>query len=267
MNSSESAEAVVKMMLEGIEVVARITGEGAKQIAIMLYTMSKDKEKHSKGRTNLNKMLKSGIPQKIFSLRQEQLKKFHKEAKRYGILYTAITNKNSKKDGMVDLFVRAEDAPKVNHIVQKFKLEALNVAEIKSSIEREKMDKMLNEAKEKGIEIKSKEERVADDIMTKPLKKEDKEMQNPNVAKTEKNPLSEHSLENKKDIGVTSKNKKKSVRVLLKELTEELRNRSENKEKSKIKEAKQEVIKVKENNSLEHHHQKNIKKKSKNRGR
>ena len=264
MNSSESAEAIVKMMLEGTEVVAKITGEGAKQLAIMLYTMSKDK-KQTKGRTKLNNMLKSGISQKIFSIRKDQLKDFHKEAKRYGILYTTIANKKIAKDGMVDLFVRAEDAPKVNHIIKKFKLEALDIATIKSEIEKEKMDKMLKEANEKGIEVKSEEERIADDLLTKPLNKEKNQMENPNVAKIEKSPLSEHLLENKKNIGVATK-KKKSIRALIREITEEMRTRNEEKEKVKTEE-KVEVVKRKESNEQSTNHQHPINKKKRNKGK
>ena len=35
MNSSEAAEEIVKMSLEGIEVAARITGSGAKNVAVL----------------------------------------------------------------------------------------------------------------------------------------------------------------------------------------------------------------------------------------
>lgn len=225
MNSSESAEAIVKMMLEGTEVAARITGEGAKNIAVLLYTMHKE-QKMTKGKTNLNNMLKSGRPLKIFSLKEEELKKFHQEAKRYGVLYTAVTDKKHKiKDGMVDLYVREEDAPKVNRIIERFKLSALDIAEIKSEIQKDKIEEMLKDAKERGVEVKSDEERLADDIMTKPIQKEENEVQNPNVAKTEKSPLSEPSLENKKNSGVATKLKKPSVRETLKRIKEEINTR------------------------------------------
>ena len=39
MNSSDSAEAIVKLSLEGMEVALKIAGTGAKNIAIMLYTI------------------------------------------------------------------------------------------------------------------------------------------------------------------------------------------------------------------------------------
>ncbi len=223
MNSSDSAEAIVKMTLEGVEVAARITGAGAKNIAVLLYTMHKD-QKMTKGKTNLNSMLKTGSPLKIFSLKEEDLKKFHQESKRYGVLYTAVTDKKHKiKDGMVDIYVRAEDAAKVNRIIERFKLSAIDIAEIQSEIQKDKIDEMLQDAKNRGVEIKSAEEKLADDIMAKPIQREENEMSNPNVAKTEKrSPLSEPSLENKNNLGATSKKKKPSVREAIKKIKEEI---------------------------------------------
>ena len=92
MNSSEAAESIVKMSLEGMEVAARITGTGVERIAVALLAMAKQKQM-TKGKTNLNNMLKSGNPLQIFSLKQDELKKFHDESKKYGILYTALIDK------------------------------------------------------------------------------------------------------------------------------------------------------------------------------
>ena len=139
MNSSESAEELVKISLQGFEVVARITGVGASHIAGLIYNKLKEK-KTTKGKTSLMNMLK------IFSLQdKEQLKKFHEVSKKYGVLYTAIVPKGNK-DGFVDIMLRAEDATKVNWIVEKFKLAAVDIASIKSEIEKEKMNEMLEDA-------------------------------------------------------------------------------------------------------------------------
>lgn len=221
MNSSESAEAIVKMSLEGLEVAAKITGMGAEKIAVLLYTIAKDKQM-TKGKTNLNNMLKSGSPLQIFSLKEDELKKFHEESKKYGVLYSAlIDKKHPDLDGMVDIMVRAEDAPKVNRIVERFKLSTVDMASIKSEIEKDKIEEMIKDAKERGVEVKSDEEKLADDIMSKPIKKEENEMSNPNVAMTEKSPLSEHLSENKKNLGVATNQKKPSVREALKKIKEE----------------------------------------------
>ncbi len=223
MNSSEAAEAVVKMSLEGGEVALRIMGTGAEKLAVLLYTMAKDK-KMTKGKTNLNNMLKSGSPLQIFSLKENELQKFHEEAKKYGVLYTAlIDKKHPDLDGMVDIMVREEDAPKINRIVDRFKLGDYDTIKIKSEIEKDKIEEMITDAKERGVEVKSDEEKLADDIMTKPIQKEDNATSNPQEAKTEKSPLSEPLLENKNNSGVATNQKKPSVRETLKRIRNEIK--------------------------------------------
>ncbi len=225
MNSSESAEELIKISLQGFEVVARITGAGATYVAGVIFNKLKEK-KMSKGKTSLMNMLKSGRELKIFSLQdKEQLKKFHEVAKKYGVLYTAIMPKKSDKDGFIDIMLKAEDAPKVNWIIEKFKLSAVDIASIKSEVEKDKMEEMVKDAKERGVEVKTYEEQLAEDLLSKPIQKEENEASNPQMATTEKSPLSEPSSENKKDSGVVA-SKKPSVRETLKEIKEEKQNES-----------------------------------------
>ena len=47
--SGEAAEQIVRMSLEGFEVAAKITGAGAKNIAVLLYSILKE-EKKTKGK-------------------------------------------------------------------------------------------------------------------------------------------------------------------------------------------------------------------------
>lgn len=52
----EAAEQIVRMSLEGFEVAAKITGAGAKNIAILLYSILKE-EKKTKGKARVDKAL------------------------------------------------------------------------------------------------------------------------------------------------------------------------------------------------------------------
>lgn len=231
MNSSESAEQIVKISLEGMEVACKISGQLIERFAVMLYTMAKD-NKASKGKTNLNNMLKSGSPLQIFSLKENELKKFHEESKKYGVLYTAlIDKKHPDRDGVIDIMVRANDAPKVNRIVERFKLSAIDMATIKSEIEKDKIEQMIKEANEKGIPIKSMGDKEQEENKSKPIGKE-KNYSNPKLAKTEKSPLLEPSLENKKISGVASNKNKPSVRKELNEIKEELKQRRNKQQKT-----------------------------------
>lgn len=108
--SSEAAEQIVRMTLEGTEVALRITGAGAKNAAAMLLAAAASNEK-TKGRARLSAMLKSGRELRVFPIRFDDLKGFAKEARRYGIAYAVVKQKDGES---VDLLVRTEDASKVN---------------------------------------------------------------------------------------------------------------------------------------------------------
>ena len=119
---------------------------------------------------------------------------------------------------MVDIMVRAEDASKINRIVKRFDLGTYDGATIKSEIVKDKAEK---NAKDMGVQEKSAEDKLVDDILSKPVQKEENEVSNPNVAKMEKSPPSEHSSENKNKSEMGTKSKKPSVREELKNIKEE----------------------------------------------
>lgn len=213
--SSDAAEQIVRMSLEGFEVAAKVTGSGAKDIAVLLYTIMKNKEQTS-GKSKLSKMLKSGKPLTIFTLKKEDLAKFQKEAKRYGILYCALVDKKDKsKDGIVDIVVRKEDSARINRIVERFKFAEFNKADIISNIEKTREN--VNKGKEQNPKSRVK-------------KKEDNSL-NPHLAKTEKSPLSKPFSEVQKTSQIKGSNSKKpSVRAKLNNYKKEVKIKSENKE-------------------------------------
>lgn len=215
MNTSESADELVKICIDGIDRVLRIAGIGAKNIAIMLIALSKEKTQ-TKGKTRLTSMLKTGKPLDIFTIRAEDLKKFSQEAKKYGILYCALANKkNDKIDGMVDIMVREEDGAKLNRISERFNFR--DVAKVREEFEKSKQDKLELNASDK---LKSEDEQFIDDIM--PKSKEQKEF--PSNTKTVEKSQSEISSNTKLlDKVETSKEKKKSVKQELEEITKEIK--------------------------------------------
>ena len=82
--SGDSAEQVVRLTLEGFEVIAKLSGSGAKNLAAMLYTIFKDNsQKNTKGKTRLMNLLKSGKPLKIFTIQEDDLRTFSEQAKNY----------------------------------------------------------------------------------------------------------------------------------------------------------------------------------------
>ena len=121
--SGDAADRIVQLSLEGFEVMVRLSGAGAKEVIAMIYSVLKDNQKNSIGKTNLLNMMKTCKEIKIFTMKKSDLERFSEEAKKYGILYCVLMDKDSKsKDGMVDLMVRGEDAPKVDRIVERYNL-------------------------------------------------------------------------------------------------------------------------------------------------
>lgn len=261
--SSDSAEQTIRLTLEGIEVVAKISGAAAKNIAVALYTISQNQKKVSKGKTRLTNMLKSDNELKIFSIKKEDLKTFCHEAKRYGVSYCVLASKikkekktnlkSEKKDNdkidekkiakendVVDIIVRAKDAPQVNRVIERYNLCTFDKASIQAQIENEKVTNknekdLSNNVPDIGEERTEVNDAMLDDIFSKPKENEN---QNPEVAKTEKNPPSEHSLKSKNNSeGVTKPAQKESVKKKLKEAEAELKVETELKKAQKSKES------------------------------
>lgn len=118
--SGDAAEQVVRMSLEGTEVAVKLAGKGAKEIALLLYAVLKDQKKTS-GKTRLTNMLRSGKELKVFAVQDKDLARFCKEAKKYGVLYCVLKDRDAN-DGITDVMVRAEDSSKVNRIFERFEL-------------------------------------------------------------------------------------------------------------------------------------------------
>lgn len=186
-NSGDAAEQVVRISLEGTEVALKLTGSAAKNIAAMLYAVWKNRDKNkTKGHQRLSAMLKSGKELKVFTVSEEHLKQFATEAKRYGVVYCALRGKERSADGMVDIMVRAEDASKINRIVERFKLATVDTVSIKRDIEQAKADKTGPSAPEQEKPDKAADDRLLDDLLGAPVQKEEHASPNPAAAKTEK---------------------------------------------------------------------------------
>ena len=181
-SSGDAAEQVVRLSLEGFEVAAKLTGSAAKEVAILLASVLKQEVTQSnktRGKARLTSMIKSGKELKVFSIQQRDLQKFTQHAKRYGVLYCVLRDKNTNNpDATIDIIARAEDASKIQRIVERFELGKVDKASIVSEAEKDIAER---EAVEKDIPTKSKGEQNA--------------QENPTAAKTGKSPPSERSSE------------------------------------------------------------------------
>ena len=136
--SGDAAEQVVRLSLETGEVAVKLAGEGAKQLAILLYAILREQKK-TKGKTRLTNMLRSGKELKVFAVKDSDLQLFCREAKKYGVLYCVLKDRDAT-DGITDIMVRAEDASKINRIFERFNLATVDMAEIRSEIKRSRQE-------------------------------------------------------------------------------------------------------------------------------
>ena len=257
--SGEAADQVVRMSLEVGEAALKISGTGAKHLAVMLYAVLKEKKK-TKGRVRLETLVKSGRPLTVFSVKESDLKQFVQEAKRYGVLYCAVRNPRGSSGGLIDVIVKEEDAPRINRIVDRFQFASVTeAAKIKTEIERTRAEKAKagksekQEKKPEKVQVqqekqgqaepekdypqKSKEDQLMDELFGESVKKEGKE-QNPSLAKTTKSRLSEPTSKPKEadnpGIPDPMERSRPSVRQALKEIRAEQKQRVEDRAKEDV---------------------------------
>ena len=121
-NSGDAAEQIVRLSLEGMEVTAKLTGTAAKHLAVILLSVLKQEQK-TMGKARLSSMIKSGKELKVFAVPQRELKKFTDHAKQYGVLYCVLKDKENKSPfRAVDVITRAEDAPKIQRIFDRYEI-------------------------------------------------------------------------------------------------------------------------------------------------
>lgn len=265
--SGDAAEQVVRLSLETGEVAVKLAGEGAKQLAILLYAILREQKK-TKGKTRLTNMLRSGKELKVFAVKDTDLQLFCREAKKYGVLYCVLKDRDAT-DGITDIMVRAEDASKINRIFERFDLATVDMAEIKSEIERsraeqqadvaetpaasepmteqeteELLDAMLSPAPEQEGELpipersvpeQDKDEFLAAVLGTDPIREEG-QTQNPTEGRIAKSRQSEPTSKRKEqaDRGISEppERSRRSVRQEINEIKAEQRERAAGKEKS-----------------------------------
>jgi hypothetical protein len=144
----------MRLALSGVEYTLKLSGAGAVRLTAALWSLATTQQK-SKGKARLASLLKSGKELKVFNITEAELATFAKEAKRYGVLYAVIKGTKDNPDELVDIMVKAEDAAKINRIVERLEYGKFDESEVVVEAERELAvrdgDK---EAADKGVQAK-----------------------------------------------------------------------------------------------------------------
>ena len=115
--SGEVADLMVKEGLQITEEVAKLTGLGAKNLAAIIIALLKEDNK-LQGKTNLKKLLKSDKQLCILQIKESDIGKFNSEAKKYGVLFTAVKD-STNNTGLSDIIAKQDDVTKLNYIMEK----------------------------------------------------------------------------------------------------------------------------------------------------
>ncbi len=113
----DAADQIVRYSLEGTEVAFKLTGEAAKSFAVFAAAVLKDQKKNA-WQNEPHPFAAGGKPLKFFVVPEERMKEFAVEANARGLLFVPVKDK-TKEDGKIEIAVWAEDAAKVNRVLEK----------------------------------------------------------------------------------------------------------------------------------------------------
>jgi len=117
MEGSEAADLMVREGIQITEASVKLLAAGSKNLAAFLLALAQDNKKLM-GKTNMVRLLKERRGIGIFHIKAEDLKTFAAFARKYGILYSAVKEKNNST-GIVDLMTNADSVSQVNRVLEK----------------------------------------------------------------------------------------------------------------------------------------------------
>lgn len=119
-SGAQSADIIVRLTLQGAVFFLKLTGQATATLLSFLAAASAQKTKTS-GQIRLKSLLQSGSELKVFTVQgKDRFHEFVKEARRYGMLFSVVKRtKDDRETGIYDIMVRAEDASKLNRIIER----------------------------------------------------------------------------------------------------------------------------------------------------
>lgn len=238
--SADAADQVVRMSLNGAEVALKVSGRGAAEISKLLYRALKNasnENNKTKGAMRLKNLVRSGKRLDVCKIRDTDLKRFCTEAKKYGILYTVLKDRDAT-DGMTEVMYKSEDESKLKRIYEKFDMAPFDMAQVREEAVNELSQKKAPERTQNAPEDI---DQFLDKIMEKANPtKEEGQTKNPTEARTAKKTQSEPSSKVKNKAaresfkGETMRDGRRSVRQELSEIkAEQEMQKQKNQPKSK----------------------------------
>lgn len=114
--SGEAADLVLKESIEVTEKTVKLAASGIKNVAALLIALAKS-DRQIIGKTSVKKLTRETAPAVVLPLKSEDVDKFAKLAKQYGVTYI-IARPKGKNGGDVDIISNENYAPQLNALYQ-----------------------------------------------------------------------------------------------------------------------------------------------------
>lgn len=107
---------MVKESIQAAEAAAKLAGSGMKNVAALLLALLREDYKLV-GETSAKRLAKDTVPATVIPIKKEDLAKFRKLAKDYGVLYF-IAQKKENTTGIIDVVSNQNYAAQLNAVFQ-----------------------------------------------------------------------------------------------------------------------------------------------------
>ena len=115
--SAEAADVVVRESLQAADIAARLAADGMKNLAAFLIALEKQDFKLV-GETTAKRLAKENAPAVVLEIKPEDVDRFKKLAKEFGVLYFMVREKNSHS-GMVNVVSNQNYAAQLNTVMEQ----------------------------------------------------------------------------------------------------------------------------------------------------
>ena len=122
-SGTNESDQIVRLVLSGSVFFLKVSGQASVELLKFISAAASEESKAS-GKVRLKSLLQSGSELKVFTLQgDERFNAFKDAAKDYGVKYSVVKRHGEDKEaGIYDIMVKAEDASKINRIIEKYSL-------------------------------------------------------------------------------------------------------------------------------------------------
>lgn len=114
--SAETADLIVREGVQLSEQAIKLLAAGAKNLSAFLYALAKEQKKLY-GKVGMNRLLQEGRPLQILPLHAEDFPEFTRRAKKVGLLFSAVRDKNGGEQ--LDIITNIDHLSQANYILEQ----------------------------------------------------------------------------------------------------------------------------------------------------